>query len=216
MTDRMTITAEPRTVTGKKVKQLRRVGYVPGVVYGQSEPVNVQMEEKELLRILRIAGTSQLATLDVEGREFTVLARDIQQHVTRRSILHIDFLEVDLKTAIRGEAELIAVGEAAPVAAGLGMTNLAIYFVEIEALPEDLIASIEVDLSAIEETSDTIHVSDLKVPDSVTIITDADTLVARFETARAELEEDELEDELGEFEVEGDEAGTDSEEEETD
>jgi ribosomal protein L25 (general stress protein Ctc) len=39
--NRMTIVAEPRSVTGKKVKQLRREGYVPGVLYGQSPPINI-------------------------------------------------------------------------------------------------------------------------------------------------------------------------------
>ena len=90
MSDRVTIAAEPRTVTGKKVKQIRRQGYVPGVIYGQSEPVNIQMEEIQLNRALRVAGTTQLATLDLEGRKYTVLAREIQQHVTRRNVLHID------------------------------------------------------------------------------------------------------------------------------
>ena len=113
MSDRVTIAAEPRKVTGKKVKQLRRQGYVPGVVYGQSESRIVQMEEKQLRRALRTAGTTQLATLDVEGKEYTVLAREIQQHLTRREILHIDFLEVDMTVTIRSEAELVTIGESA-------------------------------------------------------------------------------------------------------
>ena len=48
MSDRVTIVAEPRTVTGKKVKRLRRDGYVPGVIYGQSEPVKIQMAQANL------------------------------------------------------------------------------------------------------------------------------------------------------------------------
>ena len=65
MSDRVTIVAEPRTVTGKKVNQLRREGVVPGVIYGQSEPVIIQMEAKPLRRALRSAGTNQLATIEV-------------------------------------------------------------------------------------------------------------------------------------------------------
>ncbi|HID50898.1 MAG TPA: 50S ribosomal protein L25, partial [Anaerolineae bacterium] len=48
MSDRYTITAEPRVVVGKKVKQLRRDGWVPAVIYGQQDPVNVQIEAHPL------------------------------------------------------------------------------------------------------------------------------------------------------------------------
>ena len=112
MSDRVTIAAEPRTVTGKKVKQLRRQGKIPGVIYGQSEPVNIQMDELQLVRALRVAGTTQLATLELEDKEYTVLAREVQQHVVRRNVMHIDFLEVDMQTTITSEAELVTVGEA--------------------------------------------------------------------------------------------------------
>ncbi|MFN2138526.1 MAG: 30S ribosomal protein S2, partial [Candidatus Promineifilaceae bacterium] len=101
----MTIVAEPRTVTGKKVNSLRREGYVPGIIYGRSDPVKIQMEVKPLRRALRHAGTTQLATIDVNGKEYTVLAREIQQHLTRRDIIHVDFLEVDMTSTIRSEAE---------------------------------------------------------------------------------------------------------------
>jgi len=191
MSDRVTIAAELRTVTGKKVKQLRRQGYVPGVIYGQSEPVNVQMEEIHLNRALRIAGMTQLATVDVDGREYTVLAREIQQHVTRRNVLHIDFMEVDMAATIRSEADLVTVGDSAAVEDGEGMIAQAMYSVEIECLPDALISQIVVDISVIETPSDSIHVSDLIVPEGVTILADADALVARFQAIRAELEEEE-------------------------
>jgi len=196
MSDRVMIVAEPRTVTGKKVNQLRRQGVVPGVVYGQSEPFNIQMSVKELRRALRVTGTTQLVTLDVEGKEYTVLAREIQQHITRRDLLHIDFMEVDMAATIKSEAELVAIGESTAMEIGDGidgMVTLAIYSVEIECLPDALISQIEVDISAIETPGDTIHVRDIPVPDGVTILTDPDTLVARFAVSRADLDEEEEE-----------------------
>jgi large subunit ribosomal protein L25 len=203
MSDRVTIAAEPREVTGKKVKQLRRQGYVPGVVYGQSEPLKVQMEEKQLRRALRTAGMTQLATLDVEGKEYTVLAREIQQHLTRRDILHIDFMEVDMAVTIRSEAELVTVGESPVVETEEGMIAQAMYSVEIECLPDALISRIEVDISRIVTPGDSIHIRDLDVPDGVTLLADADATVARFQSIRAALEEEEEgeEEELGELEA---------------
>jgi large subunit ribosomal protein L25 len=191
MSDRVTIAAEPRTVTGKKVKQLRRHGYVPGVVYGQSEPVHVQMEEIQLRRALRVAGMTQLATLDVEGKEYIVLAREIQQHLTRRDVLHVDFMEVDMTATIRSEADLVTVGLSAVAETGEGMIAQSMYSVEIECLPDALVSQIEVDLALIATPTDSIYISDLDVPEGVTILADDDALVARFQTIRATLEEEE-------------------------
>jgi large subunit ribosomal protein L25 len=206
MSDRVTIVAEPRTVTGKKVSQLRREGVIPGVIYGQSEPVIIQMEAKPLRRALRVAGTNHLATVEVGDKKYTVLTREIQQHVTRRDILHVDFMEVDMASTIKSEAELVGVGESAIDATGEGMIAMALFSVEIECLPDALVSQIEVDLSKIETADDTITVADLVVPKGVTILTDPDMLVARFEYARTEIEEEgeEMEEmEAGDVEVIG-------------
>lgn len=201
MSDRVTIVAEPRTVTGKKVNRLRRQGVVPGIVYGQAEPVNIQMNAKDLRRALRITGMNQLATLDVEGKEYTVLARDIQQHITRGDVMHIDFMEVDMTATIKTEADLVAVGTSAAEETGEGVVTLSIYSVELECLPDALISQIEIDISVIETPGDTIHVSDITVPDGVTILTDPEILVARFSITRAEEVEEEEEGEEGEMEI---------------
>ena len=200
MSDRVTIAAEPRMVTGKKVKQIRRQGFVPGVIYGQSEPVNIQMEEIQLNRALRITGMTQLATVDVEGKEYTVLAREIQQHVTRRNVLHIDFMEVDMKATIRSEAELVLVGEAPALELEEGMIAQAMFSVDIECLPDALISTIEVDVSGILTPGDRVQIADLIVPEGVTLLADEDSTVARFQTIRV-IEEEEEEEELEGIEV---------------
>jgi large subunit ribosomal protein L25 len=197
MSDRITIVAEPRTVTGKKVNQLRRQGIVPGVVYGQSKSINIQMNAKELRRALRIIGMSHLATLDVEGKEYTVLPREIQQHATRRDVLHIDFMEVDMAVTITSEAELVTVGISAAEETGEGTVTQTTYSVEIECLPDALISQLEVDISQIKTPGDSIHVRDIPVPKGVTILTDPDMLVAGFTFTRAALEEEEEEEEEG-------------------
>ena len=183
MSDRVTIVAEPRTVTGKKVKRLRREGYVPGIIYGQSEPVKIQMDVKPLRRALRVAGTGQLVEIEVDGKGYTVLAREIQQHVTRRDIIHVDFLEVSMTETIRSEADLIGVGESPMAETGEGIIAQALYSVEIECLPNALVSQIEFDLSAIETVEDSITVGDLEIPEGVTILTDPETLIVRFEYA---------------------------------
>ena len=203
MSDRVTIAAEPRTVTGKKVKQLRRQGLVPGVLYGQSGPVNIQMEEIQLNRALRVAGMTQLATLDMDGKEYVVLAREIQQHVTRRNVLHIDFMEVDMQQTIKSEADLVMIGESPALEMEEGMIAQAMFSVEIECLPDALISTIEVDVSSILTPGDRIQIGDLAVPEGVTLLVDQDATVARFQTIRI-VEEEEEEEELEGIELDAD------------
>jgi large subunit ribosomal protein L25 len=183
--DRLAIDAEPRTVIGKQVKQLRRGGLVPAV--------NILLR-----RVLRRAGTTNLINISVDGDTRTVLAREIQQHLTRGDLIHVDFQEVDLAVKITAEASLVLVGRSQMMDDALGSDVLALTNVEIEALPDDLIAEIEVDASQMKSADEPIYISDLVVPEGVTILTDPDTAVARFEYTR--LEEEEEAEELEGFE----------------
>lgn len=182
MADHIVIVAEPRDVVGKQVRALRREGWVPGVVYGQNEPVNVQMQWKALRRALREAGTSHLVDLQINGGVRTVLVREIQQHATRGEVVHVDFMEVDAKSEITSEAELVLVGKARVTVPGVVIQ--AQQTVAISCLPDDLVSEIEVDISAIASIHDMIHVSDLVAPKGVTILEDGETLVARYEAER--------------------------------
>lgn len=190
MSDRVTIVAEPRTMVGKQVKALRREGMVPGVIYGQGGNIHVQMDKKELRRALRIVGTTQLADVNVGGGFHTVLVREIQQHVTRGDLMHIDFLEVDMKHTLTSEAQLVAVGVAGPTKNGLGTPVLVLRSVEIECLPDDLVSEIEVDFGAIDSPDHTIYVKDLRTPKGVKILTDPDETVTVFEYAPMSEEEE--------------------------
>lgn len=190
--ERLVITAEPRTVVGKKVKQLRREGMIPAVIYGQQESVKIQLENLSLRRLLRHAGSTHLVDISLGNSQRTVLVREIQSHATRGDLLHVDFIEVDMKVVIKAEAELVAVGKSAPATEGLGVAALLLRSVEIESLPDALVSEIEVDLTKIETPDDVIYVGDLAAPKGVTILTDPETPVARFEYAQlAEGEEEE-------------------------
>ncbi len=193
--ERLAITAENRVITGKKVKQLRREGITPAVIYGATEPVSIQLNARELFRVLRKSGGSNLIDVQLGDETRTVLARDIQQHMTRGDMIHVDFLEVDLKIVIAGEAELVAVGTSKAMASGQGTISFAMRTIAIEALPEALVSEIEVDISMIVDTDDVITVADLTLPEGVTILADPEETVASFSFDRASMdaEEDGLE-----------------------
>ena len=189
MSDNLVIEAEPRDVVGKKVKALRRDGIIPGVIYGQKDPVHVQMENLALRRVLRSASTTQLIDVKLKGKKYTVLAREIQQHATRGDLIHVDFMEVDMASTITASAELILVGKSPAAMDGIGSDVLPLHSIDIECLPGDLISEIEVDASRLETPDTVLYVSDLAAPKGVTILTDPETVVARFQYAAVEEEE---------------------------
>jgi large subunit ribosomal protein L25 len=193
MSDKLTITAEPRTVTGKQVKQLRQAGIIPAIIYGQQEPISIQLENKSLRRVLRQASTTRLIDLELQNGVRTVLAREIQQHPTRGDLIHVDFFEVNMSETITSEAELVLTGDMSEALEGLGTVVLLVHSVEIECLPGDLVSEIEVDMSGIAGADDVIYVSDLRLPKGVTISDDPETVVAHFEytqtAEQAEAEE---------------------------
>ncbi|MCP4361686.1 MAG: 50S ribosomal protein L25 [Chloroflexi bacterium] len=193
--ERLTVAAEPRTIKGKKVKQLRREGFIPAVIYGQKDPMTIQFEERPLYRVLKKASTTNLVDIELDGETRTVIARDIQQHLTRGDLIHVDFFEVDMQKTITTEASLVMVGLSSGGLESMGSVVLATQSVTIECLPGDLISEIEVNISGIESPDDLIFVADLSVPDSIAVLTDGETVVARFEYVQTEeeVEEEEVE-----------------------
>lgn len=191
MSEHVKIAAEPRQITGKQVKQLRRDGLIPAVIYGRTESINIQLDNLILRRVLRDAGSSHLIDIELPGgKSRAVLAREIQMHPTRGDLIHVDFVEVDLKAKLTADASLVLVGESAPQADGLGSTMLMVQSVQIECLPDDLVSEIEVDVSKIATPEDVIYVSDLVAPNGVEILTDPETMLAKFEYARQEKAEE--------------------------
>ncbi len=193
MSEKLTIAAEPRTVIGKQVKQLRRAGMIPAIIYGQQEPVAIQLENKSLRRVLRHASTTHLIDLELQSGIRTVLAREIQQHPTRGDLIHVDFMEVNMAETITSEAELVLVGEVDEALKSLGTVVMLVQSVEIECLPGDLVSEIEVQAAGIASADDVIYISDLQLPKGVTILADPETVVAHFEynlTAEAEEAEE--------------------------
>lgn len=203
MADRVSIAGEPRNVIGKKVKQLRREGIVPAVVYGQTDPVHVQFPRRELRRVLRDVGRTALIDLNIEGdKVYTVLARDIQQHLTRGDVLHVDFYEVNMLVSVTVEAGLVTIGESQLVVDAVGRVVIVPNVIEISCKPDNLVDELEVDISLIVKPDDAIFAHQLVLPEGVELAGDPEQLIARF--AYMIVEEEEEEEELDELDLDED------------
>lgn len=195
MSERATLAAETRSTTGKKAKELRRRGVIPAVIYGQGQNLNIQVDNLLLLRVLRDAGTTNLIDISVDKESHTVLAKEVQVHVTRGDLIHVDFYEVNMEEKLVVEAALVPVGTSAPVEEGLGSTAMVMMTIQIECLPDNLISEIQVDLTRIETPDDVVLIGDLDVPEGVVILAEPELVVARFDYIQLEEEEEEEEGE---------------------
>ena len=194
----LSLKAQPRELTGRKVKQLRRQGIVPVVVYGRKqEPAILQVNERDFARMLHAGGTSQLVELVTDdGEKHNVLVREIQRHPVNHHIMHADFYAVSMTETQEVEVPIVSTGEPEALAAGL-MVLQALDQVLIEALPAAIPSHIEVDITAL-DLDRMITVADLPQLDGVTYLTDESEPVFNMVTTRAE-EEEETELEEGEM-----------------
>ncbi|MFW5696360.1 MAG: 50S ribosomal protein L25 [Phototrophicaceae bacterium] len=197
------VEAEPRTITGKKVSQLRANGLVPVTVYGSKvEPMSLQIPYRPLQVVLMKAGGTSLIDIKVNGETHTVLAREVQRDVLKGTILHADFLVIDATSKITAAIPVHLVGESPAVEARVGILLTGANSIQVSALPDKLMSYVEVDLSVLEEMGDTITVRDLDLGDDIDILDDPDEMLARVaqsSAARAEMlaeEEGEEEEEM--------------------
>ncbi len=202
--EEITLTAQPRTVIGKQVRQLRREGQVPAVIYGhRTAPVPVQIEERALRTVLQHAGGTQLVKLTVGDGQAPrmVLLREVQREPISRRLVHIDLYEVVMTERIRSEIPVLFTGVSPAVTRGDGLMYHGVESVEVECLPSDLIPHIEVNLSSLTQVDQEITVGDLQLGDKFQVLSDPSEVLARVIPARAE-EIEELAPAAGEAEVE--------------
>ncbi len=187
----VTLTAQRRTAGGKRpAGRVRREGLVPAVVYGLgSDNVSVSVSSRELLHILSGGtGMNTLITLNIDGTNELALARQLQRHPVKGTLLHVDFVRVRADQTMQAEIPVHLSGDAEGVARG-GVLEQLVHTLTVEAKPSDFPPSIEHDISAL-EIGGQVYVRDLAAPAGVTVLQSEDDLVAQISAPRvAEAEE---------------------------
>lgn len=175
-----------------KVDKMRRDSMVPGVVYGNNkEPRNVTVVEKELVKIIEEAGTSNIIDVDLDGETFKVLFKEIQNHPFKNKVLHFDMFEVNMTEKIRVSIPVVLEGrDEIRVQPSILFQHLD--EVEIEVLPGDLPSDAIVNVVEM-QIGDTYTVADLDIAknDKIEILTEMDTAVATLSEPKSEEQIDE-------------------------
>lgn len=178
-TNEIIIKIEKRDVTGKQVSKLRRQGILPGVVYGHKvDSYPVQMETHATTLLMKKITPTTLVTLDLDGKQTKVIVRDRSRDVVTGELLHLDFLALSMTEMLRANVAIELVGEA-PVLEEVPNTliNQVLSELDIEALPNDMLERVQVDISGLTTVDDSITVGDLKLGDKITILTPKDEVI---------------------------------------
>ena len=188
-----TLSAEERTIVGKKVKNLRKQGLVPAVVYGPGlkDTVQISVNEKIFSKFYQVHGHSTLLELSSGGKNYQVLIRDVQVDPVRRNPVHVDFFAPNLTKETTASVPLMLIN----TPEGPGIFNPQLSELHVSGLPREIPARMEVDCAVLQEVGDVIRVSDLVMPEGITVLTNPDEVVASlnpkvsaeaFEAAEAE------------------------------
>src|SRR5215469_1265064 len=113
MPEQVRLTVQPRTVTDKKVRQLRRQGLLPANIFGgHRDSIAIQLNAHELERTLKTHGHTTLFRLSLggKGNEDTVLVRKVQREPVTGAIQHVDFLHVEMSEPIKARIPVRATG----------------------------------------------------------------------------------------------------------
>jgi large subunit ribosomal protein L25 len=189
----ITLVAETGRKTGSaESRRLRAAGLVPAVVYGHgADAISVSVDGRALRHALTGgAGLNQLLSLQVGSDTRLALAREIQRHPVRHTVLHVDFQVVRRDEVISADVPIVVVGEAKEVEAQRGLVEHLLTSLTVNATPDRIPPSIEVDVSAM-TIGEGIRVADLPLPEGVTtdVLPDEMVVIASLSRAAMELEE---------------------------
>lgn len=180
MGDKVLLSVEERTILGKKVKQLRREGKVPAIVYGEGfEPTPVMVDAVVAAKAWRDAGKHHVIELTVAGKKRLAMIKSADFAPLKHTLRHLSLHVVNKNDRVEAEIPVRIAGEGETVAEKAGLVLLqAIETVQVSAFPNDLPDSVQVPGDKLAEAGDHVTVADIKVANGVTILAEPEQIVA--------------------------------------
>lgn len=165
-------------------RRLRHAGRVPAVIYSKGKTgTMVSLLEKEW-RALTNQDIKLVHLVEGGKEKYVALVKEVQENFLKGSIVHIDFLEVNMKEKIVATVKVHPHGNAIGESLG-GVTQQVLHTVDVEALPAELPESIIVDVSAL-EIGKSLHIKDVVVPEGVKLVGDPNAVIFHVVVPAAE------------------------------
>lgn len=181
------VKAEKREEFGKgSARRLRRDGKIPGVLYEKGiDNVHFAVDRIEMTAVVRNEGVNAIVELEVDGEKLLSMVKHVDQNVLTLEIDHIDLFGIKRGEKVTVDVPVVLEGEAAPGAVVLQEADVIEIEIDALSIPDELTVSIEG-----KEIGDTLHASDVKLPEGAELISDPETLVVNvtFEQVDEELE----------------------------
>lgn len=181
--DIISLTLEPREVTGKAVKHLRRDGTIPAVIHDHGkDSVIVQADAVQLLKVWKQAGKHHPVRLKAGGKNYTALIKAAAFDPKKHLLTHIVFNAVNANETVEAEVPVkpkyAEDNDASPAERSGYLVLSQLETVAVEAVPSKLPDVLEYDAEKLVEVGDSATVADLTVPEGVTVKTEATHAVA--------------------------------------
>jgi large subunit ribosomal protein L25 len=190
--ERVKLVVQNRAILGSaESRRLRRQGLIPGVLYGKDSPVAITIPERDLRNALTGAGGLN-AVLDVVvegGATHSSVLKEYQLDKVRGTVTHVDLQEVRLDQPIHATVPLHVIGESVGTKEG-GVLNQMLTELNVEALPMEVPASLDFDVSDL-RLGDSAHLSQVVLPDGVTLLDDGDIVFVAVTQPTREVEPEE-------------------------
>ena len=182
MSDALNLPAEARERAGKGASRaLRREGRVPAVIYGgKEEPTTIHVEEKLLIKQLMTGHfMNSIVMIELDGKVLRTIPKDVAFHPVNDRPTHVDFLRLAKGSKIEVAVPVVFINEAAsPGLKKGGVLNVVRHELELICDADMIPSEIEVDVTG-KDVGDSIHISDVKLPEGVeSAITDRDFTIA--------------------------------------
>lgn len=190
MSNTATLSAEAGRATGSAAaRRLRADDRIPGVLYGHGmQPISLSVARRDLrVALSGPAGQNTILSLDVGGSSYTAIVKDMQRHPVRRTVNHVDFIQVNLNEEITMHVPIHLTGTAKAVLSAGGLVDPAVDSIEVRTTPANVPNEILIDITDLTPDS-VIRLSELAMPAGVTALGDPDMPVVTVLISRAGVE----------------------------
>lgn len=199
--------AKNRAEFGKnRTNKIRRENNIPAAIFEKgTETLPITISNRDFELVYREAGNTSIVDVNVEGKVYSTIIKEVDRHPFKNQILHVNFQGIKMDEAIKVEVPIDFVGRD-NIKVQPSVFNAILNELHIECLPGDIPEVIEVPVADM-EMDQVILVKDLDIAkdDKITILVDEDEPVCAL-SPQQEVEEEETETtEAGDVPVVGEE-----------
>ena len=180
----ISLAANPRVLT-KTIgsKKLRNAGTLPGIVYGNGESENVELEARQFDKAVKsTAAKNFLVELDINGKKSLAMVQETQKNPLTNHYIHVDFKRLTKDSVVIAKVPLRPIGIAEGVQLG-GVLQTPMHTITLKGKPADIPECIEPDVNHL-EVGQSIYLGELVLPKGITAIGPVKAQVVGVTTSR--------------------------------